>query len=197
MADEYEADAMPPRGEVRYRDKLVSRSLAGVLGAMGVASGALGVGVLAGIDPAAPAWVAIFPFGVALLCMYQGITRCVMRLALTDDELVVDQGLRATRIPLAAIDSIEMVDVSERRAAGGWELLAPSGKGALFVGVTWRDGREVRKSLLNGTDVHALAEHLKAGVARLGVRVRVEAEPVAEEVEEPLADEDREREREA
>ncbi len=194
MADDYEADAMPPRGEVRYRDKLVSRSLAGVLGAMGVASGALGVGVLAGIDPAAPAWVAIFPFGVAIACTFLGLTRSVMRLALTDQELVIDQGLLATRIPLAAIDSIEMVDVSERRAAGGWELLAPSGKGALFVGVTWRDGSKVRKSLLNGTDVHALAEHLKAGVARLGVRVRVEAEPAAEGVE--LADEDRERERE-
>ncbi|MCB9593661.1 MAG: hypothetical protein H6719_13090 [Sandaracinaceae bacterium] len=197
MADDYESDAMPPRDAVRFRDKLVSRGMAAALGGTGALAAAVGVGVLAGIDPAAPPWVAIFPFAVAVGVTLLGLARSVVRVAVTDDEVIVDQGMRTTRIPLAAIESIEMIDVSERRAPAGWELLAPSGKGALFVGVTWRDGAKVRKSLLNGSDVTGLADHLRR--ARTRVRVEVDEAPTAAEddVEEETVDDREERAREA
>lgn len=169
---------------VRSRHKEISRSLAGVIGGMGLALSGVGAALMLGVEPSAPPWLAIVPFGLAALTVGRGILESVVRTTLTDDVIEVQKGLSSLRIPLASVSSATTTFPTPVRGAA---LFMAGSRGVL---IEWTDASGTSKTALVGAeDPSALAADIRAACAALRPRARVE---MAEEADADAGEAERE-----
>lgn len=194
---------MSEDASVRYRDKRVSRAMAGLFGAIALLN--LVFAVFVGFknatlsQPAPAAVVAFILLGlVAFSAMFAGIglTFAVLRTVVTDRELIVKYALWGPRIALGQITSCKVVDYKWtrfggwgiRRGAGGVWAYVP-GPGPV-VEIHYTDGGQDKCVQIGAKDTAALAAEIQSARAALpGVRIDAgsdadalaEAEAVAEQ----------------
>jgi hypothetical protein len=192
MADEYERANVAADAEVTHRDKVVSRGTALACAFMGL--------LFAGLTVAAVAdrvWgaVAVFPL-LALGAVFLGLTRPVIRTALTRDELRVHWGLQALVIPLRALRSARVREagraqwaeaVGEPGAAPLETFVLTSGPRAadvplaagsvgFVVELVWDDAAagKTRRAWLSAAAPDALVAAIEAARPREATGVRVD-----------------------
>jgi hypothetical protein len=178
--DSYDAK-IASEGETRYRDKLVSRSLAGLFGGASLfAFGLAGVGIALGVAAG---------LGFAFL----GLTRTVLRTALTDTDLRVHWGMWGPTIPLSSIEEVSVREDCTRTAMN--EVMRDPGSPRVrmvgpfsrppVVDLVWTNEKGVKERLwLGAGDADGLAAAIRRAIAKDRARVRVE------ETEEEEQDED-------
>ncbi|MBZ0119635.1 MAG: hypothetical protein K8H88_21780 [Sandaracinaceae bacterium] len=190
-ADDYEARFMS-EGEVLLRERHVSRVYAGLMAipALGAIAGALAIL----IAPDAPAAAALVPLFVGGTVAGAGLFFAVMRTTVTTQYLNVQYGLLGPSIPIAAIESHEVVELSplsrlafgpKLELDGSWRYIPPGVKGG--VRVRWSEGGKERSCLIGAGDPEALSRALsraREGRARGGTTLaRVELDEEQETLE--------------
>ena len=190
-ADDYEARFMS-EGEVLLRERHVSRVYAGLMAipALGAIAGALAIL----IAPDAPAAAALVPLFVGGTVAGAGLFFAVMRTTVTTQYLNVQYGLLGPSIPIAAIESHEVVELSplsrlafgpKLELDGSWRYIPPGVKGG--VRVRWSEGGKERSCLSGAGDPEALSRALsraREGRARGGTTLaRVELDEEQETLE--------------
>lgn len=136
--DAIEREETHAHGTVLHREKVVSRALAG---AMGV--GALffllagGLGIFG--EPNAPVWAMAFPFLFSLAFAFVGLTKPVLRTTVTNEEVYALHGLRETRVPMEAIESVSVVDGTREKLLGA-EMVGPAITSKVAL-IAWSDAK--------------------------------------------------------
>lgn len=190
-ADEYEQKHMDLDGPVRFRDRQRSRlSLVGVAGLTALVVTMISFGL---------AWpVVAFMAAFGALGAAVDFAMASYRVVLTDTTLHLQHGFRTERVPLAAIERAVVAPLARMEALFGHGIHRHSLDGSIqtlraaglreTVRIEWRAyGR--RRTLVVATDrAEELVSEIEA--ARGGRRVRVEVEPdaIADEIERCVAD---------
>src|SRR5260221_10335304 len=91
---------MPLTGSVIHREKVIARGLAVVCLAMFLFFGAASIAYLSGWKPDTLLLAKICTYGMVPLSLWVGLTRTVLRTAVTTSEIHVTQGLPERRIPI-------------------------------------------------------------------------------------------------
>jgi len=171
------SDQAPERG-VRARHKEISRTLAGLLGGLALASAGFGVALLFGLDPAAPLWARFMPFGVSAFSALASVLRSVVRTTITGEAVEVEKGLASVRIPLAGIAS---ASTEFKTPVRGAQLFMAGSRGVL---VEWTDALgATHKALVGADEPGALAADIHAARSALRAQVRVRAPEEAGEAD--------------
>jgi hypothetical protein len=203
--DAYEKDNIAAPSEVLHRDKQVSRALAVAMLAMTALFLALAAGGMAGTAE----WPAVVMMGtIAAAFAFVGLTRSVVRTAITEREMRVHWGLWGPRIALAGVKAVSVRKRYDRAALTAAlleegsprvEMIAIPHRGDI-IDITWTDdsGR-ARRSWIGAGDAAELAAAIRRGMARAqpGLRIAdedssaqaVEAEDQAIEAEELAVEE--------
>ena len=198
--DPIEAE-MADRGVVVHRDKLVARGLALISLLMTVGFGAVSVAYLMGWQPGTSMIIRWLTYLLPLLGITVGLTRTVLRTAVTPAELRVHWGWTRLHVPIASITRCEAVALRVRAGfasattqagplpMGGVEQMLLTGDQAVYL--EWVDERgKARKTLMGAGNPAALAASIQQARSGAGARVRVEAEPIGADVaEDAIAEE--------
>jgi hypothetical protein len=146
--DAIEREETHAHGTILHRDKVVSRALAGMMGAGALFFLLAGGAAIFG-EPNAPLWALALPFVFALAFAFVGLTKPVLRTMVTNEEVYALHGLREARVPMEAIESAVAVDATREKLLPA-ELVGPAitGKVALIMwsGATRRGRRTSARS---------------------------------------------------
>lgn len=194
-ADEFESKHMPTSGRLLRREKQVQRYhwvflvLAAVF--------AIGTGMaLASPMPLAPALATLLP---TIVMLFLWVTLSVLRVHLTEQELLVRLGPFGPRIPLDQIETCRTVRRAPGVYRGGGVKLGADGMWTYtymmsrdheeLVDIVFRDGEKRKRLVMTSEDPAALVRDIEEARAsvRQGDRARVDvpagAEPVATDAE--------------
>jgi hypothetical protein len=205
--DEFEDRFMHDGAPVVHRDKQVSRAMALLLALPAVITLTLAA-VLPFINPSSdkPVPAEALPFVIAGLIAFSffyvvlAITFAILRVVVTDRNLVVRYGLWGPKVPLDAITDCRVVDYQwtkyggwgiRRGVDGSWAYVVRGGK---VVELCWREGREQKKALVGAQNPEALVSQVQKARAALGGR---RLPPPIDQVEVTRDDEAAEEEAEA
>lgn len=142
--DAVEREETHAHGTILHREKVVSRSLAAMMG-FGTLFFLFAGGAAIFGDPNAPLWALAFPFSFAVLFAFAGLTKPVLRTTVTNEEVYTLHGLREERVPMEAIESVTVVAATQLRPLGA-VLIGPSATHRLVL-VTWSDANAVTHKL--------------------------------------------------
>jgi hypothetical protein len=180
-SDAVEAE-MPVEGAVLHREKVVARSLALICVALTIFFGATSVAYLSGWKPETSLLVRLLTYAMVPLGVFTGLTRTVLRTAITTREIHVAQGLSERRIALGNITACEVFTPGKQPVRA--ELFSPGpARGVL---VDWTDGPgKTRRTLIGSDDPAALAATIEdaRGMFPRGLRV---VPPAAGEQQAPV-----------
>ncbi|MBW2528410.1 MAG: hypothetical protein JRI23_29815 [Deltaproteobacteria bacterium] len=194
--DKFESRYMTDDGSVRYRDKRVSRFMAGLFGAIALANLVFTVWLgFANATAAKPVPGFALPFVLAGLVAFSamfaliGLAFAVLRTVVTDTEVIVKYGLWGPRIPLDRITSCKVVDYEWSKFGGFGIRLGKGGTWAYVPGpgpvveLRYDEGGKDKRIEIGAKDAPALAAQIqRARGARGGVRIDAsnDAEALAE-----------------
>ncbi len=182
MSDPFESKFMADEADVRYRDKRVSRGMAGILAAPALFSWALAVFVaFANASSDKPVPAAALPFVVGAIALFGvgfavlSLTFAVLRTVVTSQSVIVRYGLWGPEIPLSAIVGCKVMDYDFtkfggwglRRGVGGvWAYVPGPGK---VVEIEYEEGGATKRVQIGAEDAARLATEIER--ARTGARV--------------------------
>ncbi len=164
-ADGYEAAFMEGKGDVLFRDKMVSRwpwHLA-FLAPGAIAAGAALVAIIA---TGGPVGVAALAAGASMLGMaVPWMLFAVLRITVSTGAVHVQFGLSGPEIPIDAIIEAEAIEYDWKEFGGFGIRFAPNkttvynmiGDEGLAVRIRWRDGDVVRTTIVASHDNEGLA----------------------------------------
>ena len=181
--DEFEAQEMRGDSRVLLRDKLASRKMAGLFGAMTLLTAALALGVAAPSgDPGA-----LVAFIAPVIMALSTLTMTVVRTLVTEDEVVVKLGLWGPRVKAAEIVSAEVIPYPfmkyggwgiRRGIDGSWAYTMLGGTKRVLE-LKYRDGERVKTVVFSAENPEAVAAAIDCARddATATPRVRVDSAP--------------------
>ncbi|MFO0562581.1 MAG: hypothetical protein U0269_31480 [Polyangiales bacterium] len=153
--DAIEREETHAHGAILHREKVVSRALAGMMGAGALFFLLAGGAAIFG-EPNAPLWALAFPFVFAVAFAFVGLTKPVLRTTVTNEEVYALHGLREARVPMEAIESVVAVDGTREKLLGA-ELVGPAITGKVTL-ITWSDAKgATHKCAISSDDAERLA----------------------------------------
>lgn len=190
-ADEYEQKHMELDGPVRFRDR--QRSRLTLVGALGVA--ALVVAMIS-FGLAWPVVLFMACFGAVGAAV--DFAMASYRVVLTDRTLHLQHGFRTERVPLAAIERARVAPLARREALFGHGIHRHSLDGSIqtlrasglreTVRIEWRAFGRRRTTVVATDRAEELVQAIEAARGERRVRVEVEPDVIAEEIEACLRD---------
>ena len=196
--DPYAANYMKGAGRVILRDKVVSRSLAGLLGFFVLWCGGGAIATFLGLLPKSSVGVGFFLLLMASFFAFLTMTLTVARTMVSEGEVRLQYGLWGPRIPVGSIRRCRVVAYDWKRF-GGWGIKRSgdgtwayvlSGTGDV-VELTWmaEDGEE-KTVQFSASDPRAFVAAVdEARGATTGVRIAADVPAEATESAEESADE--------
>jgi hypothetical protein len=194
VGDAYE-NTLETRGEVLYRDKQVSRSLALAMVLTGVVFAAASVAVFLGYLKDMSLLTRGLLVALTPLFFWAGLVMPVVRTLVTTEEVRIARGLITRRIPLSAVTGVELVAPRALRDSPGpsVDLHMPEAPTELVL-VAWTDaaGKPQRTGIgsRNPSGLRAAIEQARRGAplriegaGEVEHQDELEAEVEAEEVE--------------
>lgn len=197
MSDDYEAKNIAPADVVVHRDKVVARMTAVACALMTLFFGAVAIGSAIQGHVAGAVGVGV----AAMVFLFIGLTRSVLRTIVTRDDLLIHWGLQAITVPLSSIRElriratgrqslseamkepgsppIEILDLGPTRYAAS---LGPQAKGAFghVLDLRWEDAKtgRTRRAWLGADDPDGLFAAIQRGRAgRKSVRIDTSSAP--------------------
>ena len=156
--DLYERAYMPGEGTVLYRDK---RAAPWQMHTLFAAIAGL-YGLLAVVQP----WALVaLPFLLVLWLLF-----AVLRVSVSEGHVNVQFGLFGPRIPIAAIESAELISY-DWKGYGGWGIRRPGervwaynmpGDGGQAVRVVWHDAQGQRTTVIGSSHAERIVEAIAA-----------------------------------
>jgi hypothetical protein len=198
--DAFAAEYMEAGGDVRHRDKRVSRWMAAIL--MVPAVFVLGLSAfIASTNATAskPVPEAALPFVVAgmvafaLVYVLLGLSFAVLRTVVTAEDVVVKYGLWGPRIPLERIRSCQVKPYEWTKFGGFGIRLGKGGVWAYVPGpgpvveIAYDDGGKEKVVQIGANDARLLAQQINDARAALG-RPRIDVGDEAEAEREAMAE---------
>ncbi len=197
MADAYEREEMPGKGEVLFRHKVSSpRWLIGLMGAFPLVLGGAGA-IVAGVAEGSGVGAGVFAGAAALsaLMSFVMVTFATGRIAVSEGERHLQIGFAGPRIPIEEIASVRVAPSGINRIGMG---ASNDLRGTTYYTLWGDNARAVHIERTDGSKLvivmkepDAMARAIEEAMARTGrgaVRARVEVadeEEVAEEAVEP------------
>ncbi len=180
-SDEYEASAVAEGQRVRHRDKHVARGAVLALVPMALIALVATIAIALGGEPATGPAGAVIPLAWFLGTVYLGLTRAVVRTAVTDTHVEVHWGPKGLNVPLDAITDITAHEPTKDTIPLGFALWSTNGA----VTIRWREQQKERAFMFPAGDPQTLVSHVRAAMrdrpSPSGVRVSAQpdAEPIA------------------
>jgi hypothetical protein len=160
-SDEYEATAVAEGQRLRHRDKHVARGAVLALVPMALIALLATVAIALGAEPATGPAGALVPFAWFLGTVYLGLTRAVVRTAVTDTHVEVHWGPKGMTVPLEAITEVTVNAAAKGPLRFGFDLWSANGS----VTLRWKEQQKDRSFMFPAGDPEALVANVRSAIS--------------------------------